>query len=52
MVDVVARILNGWWPDAPGVQRDLHDAVDRLRRAAMHRPSWVRQARSMLGQPW
>jgi hypothetical protein len=51
-VDVVARILNAWWPDAPGVQRDLHDAVDRLRQVAMHRVAWVRQARGMLGQPW
>ena len=52
VVDVVARILNAWWPDTPGVQRDLYDAVDRLRRVAMHRVTWVRQARGMLGLPW
>ena len=52
LVDVVARILNGWWPDTPGAQRDLHDAVEQLRRAAMLRTAWVRQARNMLGQPW
>ena len=52
LVDVVARILNGWWPDSPGVRRDLHDAVEQLRHAAMQRTAWVRQARSMLGQQW
>ena len=52
LADVVARILNAWWPDTPGIQRDLHNAVDRLRRAAMHRTAWVRQARSMVGLPW
>ena len=52
LVDVVARIVNGWWPDTPGAQRDLHDAVEQLRRAAMYRTIWVRQARGMLGQPW
>jgi hypothetical protein len=52
LVDVIAPILNGWWSDAPGPQRDLHDAVDELRHAAMHRTAWVRQARGMLGLPW
>jgi hypothetical protein len=50
LVDAIAPILSAWWADDPGPQKDLSDAVERLRHVAMHRTAWVRQARSLLGQ--
>ena len=52
LIDVVAPILNAWWPDSTGPQRDLSEAVEHLRQVAMRQVAWVRQARSMLGQSW
>jgi hypothetical protein len=49
LVDAVAPILKGWWSPYPGPQQDLFDAVERLRRIAMHRAASVQQARSLLG---
>jgi hypothetical protein len=50
LVDAIAPILNAVWLDYPGPRKDLSDAVERLRHAAMHRTAWVRQARSLLGR--
>jgi hypothetical protein len=52
LIDIVAPILTGWWPDSTGPQRDLSEAVSHLRQVAMHQVAWVRNARSMLGQSW
>ncbi len=49
LVDAIAPILNAWWADFPGPQKDLYDAVEALRRVAMHKTAWVRQARDLLG---
>ena|SRR5947209_7023863 len=49
LVDAIAPILSAWWDDYPGPQKDLSDAVEALRRVAMHRTAWVRQARGLLG---
>jgi hypothetical protein len=49
LVDAIAPILNAWWADFPGPQKDLSDAVEALRRVAMHKTAWVRQARDLLG---
>ena len=48
-VNAVGPILNRWWADRPGPQRDLAQAVDRLRRTAMHRVGWASDARHILG---
>jgi len=52
LIDIVAPILGGWWPDSTGPQRDLSEAVSDLRQIAMHQVAWVRNARGMLGQSW
>jgi hypothetical protein len=51
LVDAIAPILNTAWNPYPGPEHDLFEAVERLRRVAMHRTAWVRQARSLLGLP-
>lgn len=52
LVDAIAPILNGWWSPSAGPKQDLHDAVEDLRHVAMHRTTWVKQARGLLGQQW
>jgi hypothetical protein len=52
LVDVVAPILKAWWSPTTGPQQDLHEAVEELRKVAMHRVVLVRQARRLLGQQW
>ncbi len=47
-VKAVSLILNRWWAD-PGPEHDLVQAVDRLRRTAMHRVGWASDARRILG---
>ncbi len=48
-IDAVGPILNQWWVDRPGPQHDLAQAVERLRRTAMHHVGWVADARRFLG---
>jgi hypothetical protein len=36
LVHVVTPILSAWWPPASGLRREIHDAVEELRRIAMH----------------
>jgi hypothetical protein len=40
-----APILSVYWPNAPAMMRPAHDAIEELRRVAMHRWSLVRDAR-------
>jgi hypothetical protein len=40
-----APILGEYWPDTPAMMRPAHDAIEELRRVAMHRWSLVRDAR-------
>jgi hypothetical protein len=49
-VNAVHPVLGEWWPDHRGPQYELHHAVERLRRTAMHRISWASNARRILGQ--
>ncbi|MBO0880080.1 MAG: hypothetical protein J2P17_06920 [Mycobacterium sp.] len=37
LVQVVTPILSAWWPAASGQRQDIHEAVEELRRIAMHR---------------
>ncbi|WP_173054943.1 hypothetical protein [Phytohabitans houttuyneae] len=41
----VGPILNGWWPERPEAAAALHEAVERLRRVAMHKTTLVSDAR-------
>jgi hypothetical protein len=45
----VAPILSVFWPTSPAVMRPAHDALEELRRVAMHRWSLVRDARWITG---
>lgn len=45
----VAPILGVFWPNSPTVMRPAHDALEELRRVAMHRWSLVRDARLITG---
>jgi hypothetical protein len=47
-VKTVGPVLNQWWSDQPGPQHDLHQAIDQLRRTAMHRIGWAADARRIL----
>jgi hypothetical protein len=47
VVAAVAPVLNGWWPTQPAAAAAVGDAVEELRRTAMHRPSLVRDARTI-----
>ena len=45
----VAPILGVFWPNSPAEMRPAHDAIEELRRTAMHRWSLVRDARLITG---
>jgi hypothetical protein len=50
LAEAVSPILNLWWPDRPGPEHDVAEAVEWLRRAALARPRWAEDARRMLGE--
>lgn len=49
-VDAVRPVLGCWWPSTPAPAGAAGEAVERLRAAAMHRPSLVRDARQLADQ--
>jgi hypothetical protein len=49
-VKAVGPVLSHyWWTDQPGPRHDLHQAIEQLRRTAMHRIGWAANARRILG---
>jgi hypothetical protein len=47
-VNAVRPLLGAYWPDRPAAAAATAAAVEQLRAAALHRPSGVAQARTML----
>jgi hypothetical protein len=47
VIAAVSPMLGQWWPHRPAEAAALHQAIEALRGAAMHRPGLVRDSRRL-----